>query len=235
MDENFFKEKKETMEEQQQEQVEVEKVKVGEDEYTQEELSQLVGLGKIGQEAEEKFNVSLDKVWPNHQRTINEKKELEEKVRVFEEAQAKAEEEQNQEFTPELREKARKQLNELLGDEPVTKKSLDEYYLSRRNGEKLIDQTQEYISKAEADGLPKTNVEDLLKFMDEQGIRNPEFAYKMKFEKEIESIKEAKLSAIKKPGIVTNQTSNAGSKQPEPVKITRDNLNVLLREKVALE
>ena len=65
-DTDFFDKPEEKVDEPKEEEKQEEaKVKVGEKEYTQDELSKLVGLGEIGAEAEEKFNVKLDKVWPN--------------------------------------------------------------------------------------------------------------------------------------------------------------------------
>ena len=45
---------------------EIEKVKIGEQEYTQEELDRYVKLGKLAQEAEDKYNTKLDRVWPEY-------------------------------------------------------------------------------------------------------------------------------------------------------------------------
>lgn len=212
----------------------VEKAKIGEEEYTQDELSHLVGLGKLGREAEEKFNVSLDKVWPNHQRTINEKRELEEELQRI-----KAEREESNKpqdgLTEEQRNEVRKQLKEIYGDEPLTKKDFEQYYVTRRQAEKLIDEVESLVTKHKEEGNPATTVDDLLKYMEENGVRNPNAAYKLMFENELDAIKEKKLSSIKQNGIVTQNTSSAGGKQPEPVKITRDNLNSLITGRLSIQ
>ena len=228
MDDNFFKEPNKNMEEQNQEQV-IEKVKVGEEEYTQEELSKLVGLGKIGQEAESKYNVTLDKVWQNHQSTINDKKALEEELKTYKDKEIQAAK-SKEEVSQEEAEKMALEQAEKLG--LMTKKSVDQYIAQVFSARDLINQTQSAISKHVSEGKPDITTDDLLAYMDEQGIKNPDAAYKLKFEPEIEKIKEAKLSTIKQNGVVTNQTSTAGAKVPEPVKITRDNLNALLAERV---
>src|SRR5258707_5967074 len=88
MADKFFEPNTETPESQ-----EVEKINLGGEEYTQEELTKLVGLGKIGLEAEQKYKTRLDRVWPEFQQVINEKKVLEDKVRVDEEARKIAAEE----------------------------------------------------------------------------------------------------------------------------------------------
>src|SRR4030043_1617793 len=56
--------------------VEPEKIKLGEEEYTQDELNSLVGLGKIAKEAEDKYNVKVEGIWPKFQQTINENVEF---------------------------------------------------------------------------------------------------------------------------------------------------------------
>src|SRR3990167_8257183 len=83
---DFFDKPEEKVEEVKTEEAEPEKFKVGEEEFTQEELNKLVGLGKIGAEAEEKYNVKIDKVWPNLQQTINEKKTLEQEIENLKQA-----------------------------------------------------------------------------------------------------------------------------------------------------
>src|SRR3990167_4098217 len=52
-------------------------ISVGDQSYSQEELNKLVGLGRIGLEAEEKFSTSLDKVWPEYTKKSQRVKELE--------------------------------------------------------------------------------------------------------------------------------------------------------------
>jgi len=71
---SFFEDKKDEVEEteeqveEQAEEVVEEKITLGENEYSQDELKELVNLGKIGKEAEEKYNTSIDKVWPEYSR-----------------------------------------------------------------------------------------------------------------------------------------------------------------------
>ena len=46
----------------------------------------------------------------------------------------------------------------------------------------------------------------------------------------LDSWKEQQLGKTKKPGLVTETSSSAGSKRPAEVKVTRDNLNQLVSE-----
>ncbi len=66
--------------------------------------------------------------------------------------------------------------------------------------------------------------------MAETGIKNPQKAYKDMFEDELDAIKEKKLAEIKPQGMITTNGSQAGGKQPAPVKITRANLTSLVQQ-----
>ena len=72
--------------------------------------------------------------------------------------------------------------------------------------------------------------EELVEHMAQTGIRNPQKAYNDKFEPEIDKWKQSKLDSVKKPGMVTEEESTAGSKQPPKVALTKDNLGDHLEE-----
>lgn len=205
---------------------EVQKIKVGEDEYTQEELSKLVGLGKIGQEAETKFKTRIDRVWPNYQQVINEKRELEQRLQQIEA-------EKNQPAAPQagptpeqIKAEAIRQAEALgIGPEAVRRQVMEVV-----QGQRLIDDIGRVIDTMSADGLPSTTIEDVIAHMQQTGIRNPEKAYKDMFEKEYVSKQAEKIAEIKRPGIPTVRESQAGAKQPAPVRVTTDNLESLVAE-----
>ena len=71
-DDNFFK-----PEENAEVATEIEKVKVGEKEYSQDELSKLVGLGEKWTETETKFNTKMDRVVPEYTKATQKIKEYE--------------------------------------------------------------------------------------------------------------------------------------------------------------
>lgn len=209
-----------------------EKFKVGEKEYSQDELSELVGLGEIGREAEKKFNTKLDKVWPKFGEMKNREKELEAQL---EELKAKKEEapqnELSQESISQAREAAKK-----IGI--VTEDQFDNYldkrfrskYLQERAAERLIEDCEDFEKKFDGkDGRPAFKKEEILNHMMETGIKDPELAYKTKFETEIDAWKEQQFGSMKKPGITT-QTESTGMKLPEPRKITDSNLRSALEE-----
>src|SRR3990167_524962 len=220
-DDNFFK-----PEENAEVATEIEKVKVGEKEYSQDELSKLVGLGEKWTETETKFNTKMDRVVPEYTKATQKIKEYEAELA---ELKKPREEPKTGDLTPEQKDEARKQIFELIGDKPMTQKEFDTLYMQRRSAERLLEDTESVVTEAKEAGNPQTDVESLLRHMEETGIKNPKKAYKDMFEPELDKIKEQKLRSIKPHGLQTMQTSTAGSKQPEKVKVTRDNISDLLR------
>jgi Ca2+-binding EF-hand superfamily protein len=195
--------------------------KVGEKEYSQEELSRLVGLGEIGAEAEEKYGVRIDKIWPNHQRTINEKMELENRIKSLETAPKTAPSSQELDDQA-IAKQAREKLAELgyVGREEVQRMVNDTVA-----GLRLTEHAQSIIDDMAEQGYPKTNLEELLTFMsDPANPKDPKKAYKAMFEDEIDRVKESKLATLKPSAFVTTSSSTAGSKEPAPQKVTSKNL-----------
>ena len=66
--------------------------------------------------------------------------------------------------------------------------------------------------------------------MDENGIKNPNSAYKLMFEPELKEWEKKQINTLRKPGLETDGSSVAGSKAPNPVKVTKDNITELLRQ-----
>lgn len=221
MKDDFFKE--EAMEEE----TVVEKIKVGEAEYSQEELDKLIGLGKLGQELEEKWNTKLDRVVPEYTKATQRIKDLEDYKSTVEKLTPKEEEkitDQEQVLV-----EARKQL-ESLGYLPADKveKRAREIANEVFSGYKLVEKVDSVISKQVEQGYPQVDRESLLAFMNEKNLVDPELAYKVKFESEIDAVKEKKLASIKPTGFVTEKGSNAGGKQPQPVRVTKANLGEII-------
>lgn len=205
-----------------------EKIKVGENEYSQDELDKLVSLGKIGIEAEEKYQTKIDKVWPEFTKSRQEIKDLKEKMADVEKAETKAKEEAGEPLSEtELRVKAReeaKKLGLMLDDD------FDKMYAQRRQAEKLIEDTDLAVGEASEKYGIKTDTESLLKHMQETGIRNPEKALKDMFEEQIDKWKEKELGKKKGSGLVTETASTAGSKKPKEIKTTKGTLSKHIRE-----
>ena len=201
--------------------VEPEKTKVGEKEYTQEELNRIVQLGEIGREAEEKYNVKIDKIWPNHQATINEKKQLEQEIENLKQAKVATKVETGVELTPdELKAQAKKEAKAL---DIVTTDEINDYIDRRLEAREIRLDTQTVVSEASEKYGIETDEEAILNHMIETGIRNPEKAFKDLYEDKIDAWKEKQIDSVKKPGMVTDSASSAGSKQPSAEPISRDN------------
>jgi hypothetical protein len=203
----------------------VEKIKVGNEEYTQEELNRLVSLGKIGVEAEEKFNTKIDRVYPEYSKSRNEVKELKEQLEEFKRGNAEPLMQDGNEEQIQQAKEAAKRLGLMTADE------FDQLYAERRASEKLLETVEGLESTYNgADGRPKFNKLEVLEYMRDNGINDPELAYKVKYEKELDSWKENRLTGAKKSNVVTTTQSSAGSKQPNEVRPTADNLDALVRE-----
>jgi len=211
-----------------------EKIKINEKEYTQDELNELVSLGEIGKEAEKKFNTKLDRVWQDYGKTKNQVKDLESQL---EELKTKPQEPAQQDLTPEAISQAREAAKKIG---IITEDRFDDYldqrfrtrYMQERAAERLLEKCDDLEGKYNGkDGRPAFNKEDILNHMANTGIKDPELAYKTKFENEIDSWKEKQFGSMRKPGIVT-QTESTGMKLPDVKKITDANLRSALEEEL---
>lgn len=222
---DFFQEEKEEKQEEQ----EPEKIKLGEEEYTQEELSKLVGIGKVGLEAQEKYKTDITKVWPEYTKKSQELAEYKEKVKGYEEKEKQALTEkvnQGEQLSPEeVKKQALAQADELG---LIHKGNVTQFVNQVLAAKDLINDTEKVVTEAKNDGKPETTVDELLKYMDETGFKSPEKAYKDMFENELDKWKEQQMTKLKQPGMITEGSSTAGAKQPEPVKVTNDNLNSMI-------
>ena len=221
-DNDFFKKEEEKVEDKTQT-TEPEKVKVGEKEYTQEELSRLVGLGELGAELETKWNTRLDRLYPEYTEATKERAE----IRKFkEEQEAKVTEEKakkGEELSPEEAKKQAISQAEELG--LVHSGNINTFIANYLGARDLIDSAETIVEKAKEEGKPQIKVDDLLAYMDETGIKNPEIAYKAKYEKELDTWKEEQLAKVKANGMQTIDTSTAGGKEPEiPILTNIDSL-----------
>lgn len=213
-----------------------ERIKVGEAEYDPQELDKLVKLGKLGEEMQSKYNTDFTKVWPEYTRSRQELKEAqrykEELENFKKQAEAKpAGGELDPAAVAQAKEAARK-LNLLLEEdmpnklEPVFKN----WYQRERAAERLLDQCKDYESKLTGkDGRPAFNTEEVLQYMADTGIKDPELAYKAKYEREIDEWKANQLGNSRRSGMSTI-TEGATTKQPKQVKITNQNVDSLMEQ-----
>lgn len=217
--------------------------KLGDKTYSQDELSQLVGLGEMAREAEEKYNTKLDKVYPKYTKTTQElKREREEKEKLknmLEEKQTMSQRGITEEQKREAVEAART-LGIVTKDD--MKQFLDQYfneqfpsyYSQQRAADNLLDKTNSLEKEIDGkDGRPAFKQREMLEYMKEVGERDPIWAYRKKYKKELDKWEAGKLRESKSDsGFATIDKSSAGAKQPKPVKATKDNLRQLLRERL---
>lgn len=202
--------------------------KLGDKEYTQEEIQSLVGLGELAKEAETKYNTKIDKVFPAFTRATQERNEALEKLKSYENpAPQPIQSNTNFSLSEEQRTQAIQQLKDLGF---VSKEDAQKQAYEVLQGQKLIENIDSLITDAQTQGNPLTTREDLLGHMGYTGIKDPRKAYKDLFETELDQIKEKKLASIKPGGMVTTEASTAGSKNPVTVKATRANLAQLIAE-----
>lgn len=214
-------------------------IKVGEKEYSQEELGKLVGLGETAQEYETKWNRPIKDFYPDYTQKSQ-------KLAEFEKQHAEVAKQQEAQKMKDLDEKAR---NDQLSPEEarqvalrqardlglLTRDELDDEVNKRvvgiLAGKDLIGDVKSVLEGATEKGQPQASVEGLLKYMDENGIKNPEKAYKLMFEPEIDKWKEDQLKKLKPLGFETQKPSDAGGKEPPPPPaITKENLAQAIRE-----
>lgn len=214
---------------------EEEKIKLGDTEYTQEELTKLVGLGLRAEDLA-KNHGSFDKFITEAGRRAEEIGRLKGVEKEAQELKAKLEEYENKkevntgELKPEEIQKAREALQTVLGGEVVTTKQLDAWYQNRRSGERLLDECEELEAEINGgDGRPKFEKQSVLEHMASTGIKNPLKAYKDMYEDKLDEWKQSQLNKAKGEPFVTNERG-AQDKQPAPVKVTRANLDQLVKE-----
>ena len=233
MSDNFFDNKDNNMDNQ-----DPQTIKVGEKEYTPEQLQALVSLGEIGQEMETKWNTKIDKVYPEFSKAKNDLKALEEENTRLKTPQQPTPPSVGEEMglSEEDLAKARKEARKIG---IVTEDAFDEFlgnkfreYFVR---ERAIEKTMENLDRLESeisgeDGRPKFVKEDILRYMQETGVGNPESAYKLMHEKDLEAWRVKTLNEAKREGVYSEPASSAGGKTPPTVKPTRDNLSSLVAE-----
>lgn len=215
-----------------------ETIALGEKEYTQEELQQAVGIAEQARELEEKWNTKIDRLMPAYSEATADRAEQARRIAELEaqvSAATAAKVQAGEALSPDEEAKIIKEQAKKYG--LVTAEDFDTYYESRKEKEfqeaqarELISSTERYIDARAADGLPKIATRDLIDYMDENGISNPEAAYKIKYEKEIDDWKMRQLSNSRPTGLYTQTQSTAGAKSPEEVRVTSENLSNAIRD-----
>jgi hypothetical protein len=210
--------------------VKEDKIKIGEKEYTEDELSQLVGLGQTARELESKWNTKVDSLMPEYTKSRQELKDWKEKY----EAQQKQLEEmkgaQNVQPTGALSEEQKEAVRKQLKDLGVViTGDLDNWYATRRQAEKLLEDMDDMAGEISGtDGRPKFVTQEILDYMMESGIKKPMDAYELKYKQQLKDWEKTQVNATKEEMFTSTPTGE--SKTPREVRPTKDNLNELVRE-----
>ena len=228
-DQDFYTKAEEKVEETQTEETaEPEKIKIGDDEFTLDEAKDLLSKGKFAKEIEEKQNIKLDKVWPGHQELSNKVRDYEKEIENLKQAKTATKVEEGVELTEAEQIAQAKTEAKRLGI--VTVDDVDSYVDRKLEARAIREDTQAVVETyAEKYGIT-TDEETLLNHMVETGIRNPEKAAKDLYEDKIDAWKEKQIASVKKPGMVTDDTSSAGTKQPKVEPVTKDNFMARMDE-----
>lgn len=241
---DFF-DKKDQAEEVAEQEAQPETIKVGDLELKPEELEELVGAGRRVREFEEKQGQTLEDVtksWGKRGEVIGAFKKatgydtpeeyLAAKEKQIQQAPVGEESEVREQVIAEA-----KKYGLLTNEEAkqIAKQTMEELfdaqYQRRRAGERLLSKTRRVVKEAARDGKPEVSPDKLLEFMsDPANPKDPEVAYKVMFEKELDEWKEKQLNKAKGTRVVTEEGSTAGGKQFEKPEITDSNLVQALRD-----
>lgn len=213
-------------------------IKLGDKEYTQEELQEAVGARQLVRELEEKWDTKIDKVYPKFTQVSTRAKELEDELNQYKQRESQKSALQDSDISDEAKAEARgaaKKLGILTKDDLaelgyVSKADFKNFYAEQRESERLLEnmnRLQEEINGK--DGRPAFKTADVLDFMAEKRLTDPQIAYKLMYEDKLDAWKEKRIAEVKKPGLVTDTSSSVGVKMPEEVKITKANRDDLLR------
>jgi hypothetical protein len=214
------------------------KVKIGETEYTMDELSSLVADGQFKREVETKQNTKLDKVMGEYTKLTQERSGWQQERDEYLKLKQEREQQPTQQagYTPEQIEQARKEARNIglftKDDvEEYVSTNFPKYYVQQREADRMLEKMEKFQDEINGeDGRPKFKMEEILEHQKQTGIRDPFKAYKDKYETELDTWKEKQLLGSKREGLRTETQSTAGGKQPAEVKVTRDNLGKLMRE-----
>lgn len=216
-----------------------EKIKIGEVEYSTQEVDDLMGAGKRLKEMEEKQGQPVDdilKSWGRRGEEIgNYKKQVEElNSKVAELSKPpKKEGEALTEAEIEVQVKAEAKKYGLLTSEEA-RDLATEIYNNNRAGEKLLSRTSRVLKEAKKDGRPVVEVEKLLEFMaNPDNPKDPQNAYDIMFKKELKDWETAQVGKLKNKGMAT-ETGTSANKEPERKTIVgQDALKAALSEHFA--
>ena len=215
--------------------------KFGEEEYTQEQLEELVNFGKLAKEAEERYDTKIDRVYPEFTKKSQLIKEYEQKIQDYESKFKEFETKNtqpayNDDEQVRLAKEAAKKIGLLTKEDIeelglITKDRFNQEYNQVRQAEKLLDGMNKYSKELDGtDGRPKFDIDEILEYMNETGIQDYKVAYKVKYDDQLSEWKTRELQKSRKSGLYTEESQTFADKAPRETKTTRNNLSDSIRQ-----
>lgn len=216
-----------------------EKIKVGEVEYSRQELDDLTGAGRRLKDLEEKQGQPVDdilKSWGRRGEEIgNYKKQVEELNKKVEELirSPRKEGEPLTEAEIEAQIKADAKKYGLLTSEEA-REVATRIYNENRAGERMLSKTNKVLRQAREAGKPVVETEKLLEFMSNpDNPKDPQNAYDIMFKKELKDWERGQVDKLKNKGMDTETHVTSDKKPDEKPIVGQDALKTALREHFA--
>ncbi len=219
------------------------KVIINGQEYDATEAGDYLEIGRRTKELEQKYNTTLDNVWPEFGKSRQELKTLNEelataKAQLTEYSEKKASQTETPTDVAEAQQAARKLgliLNEDLDKAGYIKKDdLDSYFQSKEQEKQAINavlgQADDLVKEIDgSDGRPKFNKKAVMAYASAYGFNDLKAAYEDMNGETLQPWKDAQIAAQKARSLKT-LSGNAGSKEPGKRKVNNDNLRDVLSE-----
>lgn len=223
-------------------------------EYNTDEALNLIETGKATKEAEQKYNTTFDKVWPEYGKSQTHLKELETELAEARK-QLEATKQQpsdgnssnhasSQGLTDEQKQQARNLgvvfAEDLEKNGYLTQDKFQELFQEtlkkQKAEEEAVQQVYKQADKLEqeingSDGRPRFRRDHVMAYAAGYGIGSLEEAYEKMYAEELAHWKEDQIEAQKRPSLKTLRQSG-GNKQPQKIAINRNNLNDLIHEAI---
>lgn len=221
------------------------KVVINGEEYDTTEAYELIGKGKLAREYEQKWNSPIDSLasaYGKSQQTVQSmKSELDTARQQLARFEQKKEAGTETEGDVEKAREAARKLGIILKDDLdkdgyIRKDQLDQYLEEREQQRKALEQIMSTADSLEKeldgkDGRPRFVKKHVLAYANAYKIPDLKAAYEDMHSDALQSWKDAQIASQKKPGLKTLNAS-PGNKEPQEVKVTNDNYNSLLKEKL---
>lgn len=227
----------------------IEKLKIGDAEYTPEEAAEFIGLGKKTREYEQKWNTKLDTVWPEYGKLTQERKTLAQERDTYKSQVEQAQQEIAQfrkenpgEKVPEDLQAELQKARELgftFKDDIekagyLKKDDLEKWYQEQRANEKAVEAitsqadnlAKEFDGK---DGRPRFNKKTVLAYAAAYQIKDLKAAYEDMYSDELKAWGEKETQSVQKPGMKT-LSAPKGAKAPTETKMDGSNFKARLSE-----